>query len=109
MPHIVDPIAWLDTLFSYLPNTQALLDYPNLEWIIAQRVCYPLSHYHVYRFSKMSFHNKFKVIAERQFSKAEQGHILLEKNQQQIVKNYSDSEYHQFADEIIRLLEVREP
>lgn len=108
LPHIADPIAYLDALFSSFPKAQVLLEYQNLEWIIAQQVWYQFSHDHINYFSKQSFHNKFKVIAQGEFSNAEWSHILLEQNQQPSLKNSSGGEYLRFADEIVKLFGVRE-
>jgi hypothetical protein len=108
LPHIVDPFAYLDSLFSAFPNSQVLLEYQNLEWIIAHQIWYQFSHDHMNYFSIDSFNKDFNVITKDVFSNEEWSYCLLERNQELRISETSNQEYSRFAEDIFNLFRVRE-
>jgi len=79
LPHIEDPIKFLDDLFRAHPFAKVLVEYQNLDWIFANSAWNQISHDHVNIFQQSDFEQHFNVDAKGDFAQGEWEWVLVSK------------------------------
>ena len=86
LPHIEHPWDFLDSISLSSPTSLVLIEFQQLDWILANRAWQQLSHDHVNIFQAEDFRARYNVLAEGAFSNGEWGWVLLRSNSRRCPK-----------------------
>lgn len=78
LPHLPDPIGFLERLRSANPHALVLIEYQRLEWTLRNSTWAQICHDHVNLFLESDFRSRYSVPASGRFGDGEWGWVLMD-------------------------------
>jgi len=108
LPHILNPIQFLDKNFDHFPNAKFLVEYQSIDWTISNSAWQQYTHDHVNLFDLSTFQKRYKVIKCGEFAQGEWEWVFFERKNDKIHSSKLMDNFHKKLHKINTIQDLQE-